>query len=376
MALQYSRMDLSFDPLWQSTQISGPIAYIPWTPMQSMELSLSSPQLFSQSALQAFSLATTFPSATTSPVSDLFYMSLTSPMHHATISSLEIRSDDSDNDTNDEENDTSELFIRSNETWIQDIQALETAMNSGEPTDREVNSPPTTISNSQTMTSQVANALRFLATQTDNSIKARQTQDESKLTTKLQTANELIQGLISENGQIKDENKKLLIQIKQLTVELTTMKTQPETQSELLEERGNSLAIEHSQRTRLEAHIATEETKQALVIWALYSETLMKASTITQKWWHSVEQRQPKSSMILKWEAANDTARWQCSRVRTKSVVTSGKLMKPSWLWRTIKVAKELAASVAICELPPRINTQEATASMKAPNTKLKDLAD
>ena len=122
-------------------------------------------------------------------------------------------------------------------------------MNSGEPTLRELSSPPTTIGDSQTTTNHVANALRFLATKIVNSVKVRQTQAEAKLTTKLQKANEQIRSLISENAQIKDENKKLLTQIKQLTVELTTMKNQLESQSELLEECSNSPAIERSLRT-------------------------------------------------------------------------------------------------------------------------------
>ena len=181
------------------------------------------------------------------------------------MSSLEIRSDDSDSDASDEENDTNELFTRTDETWIRDIQAVETAMNSIEPTDQEQNSPPTTISDSQSMSNQVADALRLLATKIDNSVKAQQTQADAKLTAELQNANEQVQGMITENTQIKEENQKLLTRIEQLTVELTTMKTQLETQSQLLEERGNSLAIERSLRTQLEAQIATEETKHALI---------------------------------------------------------------------------------------------------------------
>ena len=155
-------------------------------------------------------------------------------------------------------------------------------MNSGEPTHRELSSPPTTIGDSQTTTNHVANALRFLATKIVNSVKARQTQAEAKLTTKLQKANEQIRSLISENAQIKDENKKLLTQIKQLTVELTTMKNQLESQSELLEECSNSPAIERSLRTWLEAQIeATEETQKKPDYWELYTQRLWRVFIIT-----------------------------------------------------------------------------------------------
>ena len=293
------------------------------------------------------------------------------------MSSLEIRSDDSDSDASDEENDTNELFTRTDETWIRDIQAVETAMNSIEPTDQEQNSPPTTISDSQSMSNQVADALRLLATKIDNSVKAQQTQADAKLTAELQNANEQVQGMITENTQIKEENQKLLTRIELLTVELTTMKTQLETQSQLLEERGNSLAIERSLRTQPEAQIATEETKHALIIGSSllrdFDETLYNNTKVV-----ALSGAKPT-------EVTNDLKARTNERYSKVTVLAGGNQVGSDIekvdetimaMKDTINAAKELAPSVAICELPPRINTQEAIASIKALNTKLKDLAD
>ena len=122
-------MDIvSFDPLWQSTQASGFVAYMPWTP-------LSSPQLFSQT------IGTNSPIQSLSMTGESLFLQ-TYPGHTSDMSmfrsrtwsimssSLEIRSSASESDYSDGSDTESEnvgtlAYTRSDNTWLRDVVETE-----------------------------------------------------------------------------------------------------------------------------------------------------------------------------------------------------------------------------------------------------------
>ena len=143
--LTKTKMDVLFNQLWQSTQMTGGLTYVPWTPRQELE-GLSqipcSPQLFSQSINSPVN--SPFPTPNTSssslftapnvPSSIPYHPSFTShmPLDVPNLTSLvnqntdTVEPVDSDSDSNSESDDSFTMtFTRSDDTWLHNTEMAE-----------------------------------------------------------------------------------------------------------------------------------------------------------------------------------------------------------------------------------------------------------
>ena len=273
-------------------------------------------------------------------------------------SSLEIRSNASESDYSDDSDTESEnvgtlAYTRSDNTWLRDVEEAErAAQTSTQELPQQDGSTEQAVH--QDLSEQIVQALKALSVRVDASMherRARVDEMENK-ETQLQVANDMIKRL---RQQLTQESKKLQ--------ELNVTKVELQNKNELLEERSHALAMERSFRQHLEAQAAKPPNRTLAVGSSLvrdldeklYGNTKVVSISggipkdVTNVLNSHGHTRFSKVILVVRGNQVNEN-------MDNKEEVTSD-------MREAVLVAKTMAPSVAVCELPPRLNSENASKS-------------